>query len=294
MFKSYFKTAWRSLWKNKGHSAINLAGFALGMACCVVILVYVRHERSYDGYHRDIDRIFRISMDIRTKTANRLFAPISDTAGPALKADYPQVEASARVWPRLGRLVKRDPFVSYEDLCMFADGSLFDVLTIPLLKGDAATALVRPATMVVSESMARKYFGAADPLGQVLNVNGQDFEVTAVASDPPENTHLKYGLIASLATVQNERYMNNWHSTMFYTYLKLKPGVDPAVGYLVAMPLAFWLMGRWLERFAYRTSIGAGPFLAAGLVVIAAGWLAVGFQSVRAARSNPTDALRYE
>ena len=81
MFRSYLKTAWRSLWKHKGHTAVNLVGFAMGMACCVVILVYVRHERSFDDYHKDIDRVFRISMDIRTKTANRLFAPISDTAG---------------------------------------------------------------------------------------------------------------------------------------------------------------------------------------------------------------------
>ncbi len=235
MFRSYLKTAWRSLWKHKGHTAVNLAGFAIGMACCVVILVYVRHERSFDDYHKDIDRVFRISMDIRTKTANRLFAPISDTAGPALKADYPQVEASARVWPQSGRLVKRDAFVSYEDLFMFADSSLFDVLTIPFVQGDPATALVRPATLVVSESMARKYFGGTDPVGKALNINGRDFEVTAVAADPPENTHLRYGLIASMATVQGARYMNNWHSTMFYTYLKLKPGVDAAeFGKLIA------------------------------------------------------------
>ena len=235
MFRSYLKTAWRSLWKHKGHTAVNLAGFAMGMACCVVILVYVRHERSFDDYHKDIDRVFRISMDIRTKTANRLFAPISDTAGPALKADYPQVEASARVWPQSGRLVKRDAFVSYEDLFMFADSSLFDVLTIPFVQGDPATALVRPATLVVSESMARKYFGGTDPVGKALNINGRDFEVTAVAADPPENTHLRYGLIASMATIQGARYMNNWHSTMFYTYLKLEPGVDAAeFGKLIA------------------------------------------------------------
>jgi putative ABC transport system permease protein len=235
MFRSYLKTAWRSLWKHKGHTAVNLAGFAMGMACCVVILVYVRHERSFDDYHKDIDRVFRISMDIRTKTANRLFAPISDTAGPALKADYPQVEASARVWPQSGRLVKRDAFVSYEDLFMFADSSLFDVLTIPFVQGDPATALLRPATLVVSESMARKYFGGTDPVGKALNINSRDFEVTAVAADPPENTHLRYGLIASMATIQSARYMNNWHSTMFYTYLKLEPGVDAAeFGKLIA------------------------------------------------------------
>jgi len=226
MFKNYLKIAWRNFWKHKGYSFINLAGFSLGMACCIIILIYVRHERDFDSYHKDIDRIHRISMDIRTKTSNRLFAPISDTAGPALKSDYPQVEAAARVWPRQGRLVKRDDIVGYEDLFMFADQSLFEVLTIPLLHGDTRTALVRPGTLVVAESLARKYFGRDDPLGKVLDINGQKYEITAVAADSPENTHLRYGLIASMATVENEDIMNNWHSTMFYTYLKIKPGVD--------------------------------------------------------------------
>jgi putative ABC transport system permease protein len=226
MFKNYLKIAWRNFWKHKGYSFINLAGFSLGMACCVIILVYVRHERDFDSYHKDIDRIYRISMDIRTKTANRLFAPISDTAGPALKSDYPQVEAAARVWPRGGRLVKRDDIMNYEDLFMFADQSLFEILTIPLLRGDSRAALVRPGTLVVAESLTQKYFGRDDPLGKVLDINGQKYEITAVARNSPENTHLRYGLIASMATIQNGDFMNNWHSTMFYTYLKIKPGVD--------------------------------------------------------------------
>jgi len=228
MFRSYLKTAWRNLRKHKGHALLNLAGFALGMACCVVIFVYVRHERSFDDYHKDVDRVFRISLDIRTKTANRVFANISDTAGPALKADYPQVQATARVWPWRSRLVKREPLANYEDLFMWADASLFDVLTIPLKRGDPGAALSRPFTIVLSESMARKYFGEADPIGSVLDINDSKYEVTAIAADPPSNTHLKYGLIASMVTIEKRNWMNNWHSTMFYTYLKLKPGVDVA------------------------------------------------------------------
>jgi putative ABC transport system permease protein len=228
MIRNYLLTAWRNVLRHPGHSFINLAGFALGMSCCVVIFVYVRNERSYDAHHVDVDRVFRISMDIRTRTANRLFAPISDTAGPALEADYPQVEAVARVWPRSSRLVRRDDIVSYEDRFLFADARLFDVLTVPLLEGDPRTALVDPRSLVITAGLARKYFGTAGPVGRTLNVNGQDFNITAVAADPPPTTHLPYGLIASMSTIANERYMNNWHSTMFYTYLRLKPGVDPA------------------------------------------------------------------
>ncbi len=269
MIRNYLKIAWRNFWRHKGYSFINLAGFALGMSCCVIILVYVRNERSFDSYHKDVDRVFRISMDIRTKTSNRLFAPISDTAGPALEADYPQVEAAARVWPRSSRLVKRDEVVSYESLFMFADPQLFDVLTIPFVKGDPRNALDRPRALVVTERLARKYFGGADPLGKTLNINGQDFDITAVAADPPGNTHLKYGLIASMATIANEDYMNNWHSTMFYTYLKLKPGSDAAAFSKLASRLADkYVKARldgWGEVYHYFLQPVRGLHLAAPL-----------------------------
>ena len=134
----------------------------------------------------------------------------------------------ARVWPRSSRLVRCDDIVSYEDRFLFADAKIFEVLTVPLLEGDPRTALVDPRSLVITAGLARKYFGEADAVGRILNVNGQDFNITAVAADPPPTTHLPYGLIASMATIADDRYMNNWHSTMFYTYLKLKPGVDAA------------------------------------------------------------------
>jgi putative ABC transport system permease protein len=269
MIRNYLLTAWRSFRRHKGYSFINLIGFALGMSCCVVIFLYVRHERGFDRHHRDVDRVFRISMDIRTKTANRLFAPISDTAGPALAADYPQVEAVARVWPRPNRLVKRDDVVGYEDLCMFADPKLFDVLTVPLLQGDPRTALAGPRSLVITERLAKKYFGAADPVGRLLNINGQDFEITAVAADPPSTTHLPYGLIASMTAIANERYMNNWHSTMFYTYLRLKPGVDPAAfGKLVSRLADGYVKAQldaWGTEYRYFLQPVRGLHLAAPL-----------------------------
>jgi putative ABC transport system permease protein len=269
VFRNYLLTAWRNVRRHKGHSLINLAGFALGMSCSVVILLYVRHERSFDRHHENVGRVFRISMDIRTKTANRLFAPISDTAGPALAKDYPQVEAVARVWPRASRLVKRDDVLGYEDLFMFADAALFDILTVPLLRGDPRAALAAPGTLVITETMARKYYGAADPLGRTLNINGRDYEITAVAADPPPTTHLPYGFIASMATIANEGFMNNWHSTMFYTYLKLRPGVDPAAfGELVSRLADNYVKGQldaWGTEYHYFLQPVRGLHLAAPL-----------------------------
>ena len=110
---------------------------------------------------------------------------------------------------------------------MFADQEIFDILSIPFLQGNRQDALARPGTIVLSKGMARKYFGDEDPVGQPLEINGGNYEITGVVADSPVNTHVKYALIASMATLSGqEEMMANWHSTMFFTYLKVKPGVD--------------------------------------------------------------------
>jgi len=226
MLKNYLKIALRNFRRHKGYSFINIAGFAIGMACCLLILIYVRHELSYDRYHKDADRICRIVIDIRTQTANRVFALVSPTVAPALKADYPQIECAARAVPTSARLVRLEEKSFYEDRFMYADQELFDIFTIPFIQGIPQEALTRPSTLVISQRMAFKYFGSANPLGKTLNINQAEYEITGVIEDSPENTHMKYDLIASLKTLSNWSEMSNWHSTMFYTYLKLKPNVE--------------------------------------------------------------------
>ena len=226
MIRNYLKIALRNFRRHKGYSFINIAGFAIGMACCLLILIYVRQELSYDRYHEDVDRIYRVAIDIRTQTANRVFAPICPMAGPALKADFPQVEHMARALTATGRLVKRDEVFFYEDNFMWADPEMFDVLTIPLVQGNTKDALSRPDSLVISERMATKYFGNSDPLGKTLKINQRIYQVSGIVRDPPENTHLKYDLIASLVQLADWEEMTNWHSTMFYTYIKVRPNVD--------------------------------------------------------------------
>jgi len=227
MLKNYFKTALRNFLRHKGYSAINMAGFSIGMACCLLILVYVRHELSYDTHHKDGDRVYRIAQDIRTPTANRIFAPISPMVAPTLKTDYPQVKQAGRaLTTSQSRLVRREDTFFYEDRFMYADQELFEVLTIPFIQGNPQKALTSPHTLVISERIALKYFGYDNPLGKTLEINNETFEVTGIVADPPENTHLKYDLIASMETLSDWEEMSNWHSTMFYTYLKLKPNVN--------------------------------------------------------------------
>ncbi len=226
MLKNYFKIALRNFKRHTGYSVINIAGFATGMAVCLLILTYVRLELSYDTYHQDGDRIYRIAQDIRTQTSNRLFAAVSPMVGPTLKAEYPQVENAARVLPTGPRLVKQEEKLFYESHFMFADQDLFDVLTIPIVQGNPQEALTRPRTLVISERMAEKYFGRDNPLGKTLHIDQTDFEITGVAANPPENTHLKYDLIASMESLAKWSEMTNWYSTMFYTYLKVNPNVN--------------------------------------------------------------------
>ena len=226
MIKNYLKIALRNFQKHKGYSFLNIAGFSIGMACCLLILIYVRHELSYDKYHQDGERIYRIVQDIRTQTANRIFAPVSPMVAPTLKADYPQVEYAARIIPARSRLVRREATFFYEDRFMYADQELLDILTFQFIQGNPQEALIRPNTLVISQRIAHKYFGNVDSLGKTLEINQANYEITGVVKDSPENTHVKYDLIASLRTLKDWNEMSNWHSTMFFTYLKLKPNVN--------------------------------------------------------------------
>jgi len=226
MIKNYFKIALRNFRRNRAFSLINLGGYAVGMACCLLILIYIRHESSYDKYHKDGERIYRIVQDIRTKSANRVFAPIAPMVAPTLKSEYPEVKNAARILTTRPHLVRQENKIFYEDKFMYADQELFDVLTIPFAQGNSQGALTRPHTIIISQRMALKYFGETDPIGKTLEINKETYEITGVVVDPPSNTHLKYDLIASLETLADWEEMSNWYSTMFYTYLKLKPNVN--------------------------------------------------------------------
>ena len=231
MIKNYIKTTLRNLIRFKGYSFINITGFAIGMACCLLIFIYIRNELSYDRYHKDVERICRIVVDIRNQAGNRIFAPISPPVAPVLREKYPQVEYAARVlmpWWN-SRLVKYKNKFFYEDRFMYADPDLFNILTIPLIRGNARESLTRPNTIVISQRLASKYFDKGNPLGEILEINDKKFEITGIVQDAPENTHLKYDLVASLETLNDWEEMTNWHSTMFYTYLKLRPGVKTEV-----------------------------------------------------------------
>ena len=228
MFKNYLKIALRNLKKNIGSLFINTMGLAVGMACCVILSIYVIEELSFDKYHKDYKRIYRIYEEIKSNAATRKYAPIAWPLSPALLENFQQVEFSARVfgWGD-SFLIKNDNREFYEPFFKYADAAVFDVLSFKFIQGIPEKALIRPNTIVISERMADKYFRRIDVLGNILTIDDQDFEVTGVVEDFPRNTHLKLDFIASMKTLEGNPMFENWHGTECYTYIKLRSGVDP-------------------------------------------------------------------
>lgn len=228
MFKNYFKIAWRNLVKNKTFSLINIAGLASGLACFILIALYVADELSYDRFNKKADRIYRIHGDIVFGGNKLRLAVASDPMGAALKKDYPQVEEYVRFFNSQGsKLIKKGNEFINENNVAHADSTLFDVFTLPVIAGDAKTALNEPNTVVISESAAKKYFGSAEVVGKSIETddNGSTlYKVAAVIKDIPHNSHFNFNMIFSMDNVQYQ--WGNFLSNNHQTYLLLKPGTD--------------------------------------------------------------------
>jgi len=230
MFKNYMKIAFRSLKKHKGYSFINISGLAIGMAVCILIMMWILNELSYDKYHEKADRICRLTIDI--EVGSMLHTPVSLTAaGPALVKDFPEIITTARV-DRPNRVsVKYQEKIFQEADVGFAENAIFDIFTFPFISGDPKTALEAPNTVVITESMAKKYFDDKDPLGKILRFNNDtDFSVTGVVKDVPVNSHFRFNMLRSFQTLMAEGSVRDdmWFDLRFFTYLLLDENADPA------------------------------------------------------------------
>ncbi len=236
MLKNYLTIALRNLLRHKGYSAINVLGLAIGIACCVLIMLYVQDELSYDQYHEKKDRIYRLveSMTIAGRPIEAAVTP--PPWAPVLAKDYPSIEQITRIKPPNSRwLIRYEDKRFYERYFVFADASVFDIFTLPLVQGNGKTALAEPHTVVLSESMADKYFGNENPIGKVIN--GDDlytFTVTGIMRDLPKNSHFHFDFLASYASLApNNLYgepttmQNQGLSHNLYTYLLLREGYAP-------------------------------------------------------------------
>jgi len=227
MFKNYLKIAFRNLIRQKGYSFINITGLAIGIASCLLIFLYVQDELSYDRYNEKADRIYRVCIHgiVGSNEFNQTVtaAPMAQ----ALVNDYPEVEAATRFWNFGYPVLRYKDKVFSEERFFSADSNIFDVFTIPFIEGNPKTALNKPNTLVLTQSMARKYFGDEDPMGKVLNAdNRRDYIVTGVVRDVPHNSHFHFDFLASLSTYEVSR-STRWLNNNYLTYIVLRKGISP-------------------------------------------------------------------
>lgn len=229
MFFSYVKIACRNLWRNKGFSAINIFGLTLGIATCLLILLYVQHELSYDRFNKNANRIVRVVFRAKVQGQQLREANVFPPVAKTLLANYPEVEAACRLSNAGTTLLAYGDQAFLEKSLVFADPDVFRIFSFPLQRGDAATALSRPNSIVVTRVAAAKYFGKADPVGKIIEdkTHGIRYTVTGLMDAIPENAHFHFDLFASMAN-NPDAASASWMSSGYFTYLLLKKGTDAA------------------------------------------------------------------
>lgn len=228
MLKNYFKTAWRNLWKHKNLSFINIFGLVTGMACSLLIFLFVADELSYDRFHKDADRIYRVVKDFVNSDGSHLpDATTPPALAPEVQQDIPGIEHVTRVFPGWGNnflVTYKDKHI-YTEKLFRVDSSFFDIFTFPFMQGNAKTAFRQVHSVILTETVAKKYFGAENPMGKVLRIDRLgDMMVTGVLKDVPDNAHFHFDFLVPIRTFTNN-IDDNWRRYEFYTYIKLQPGV---------------------------------------------------------------------
>ena len=228
MLKNYLKIALRNMLKHKGYSFINITGLAVGMACCILILLYIQFEFGYDKFHKDADKIFRVAKDFRIKGEPASYGTATPpTLAPIILNDFPEVEHAVRLYGSKG-VIKYGEKKFIEEGIFYADASFFNIFTFPFIKGNPETALKYPYSVVLTEETAKRYFNREDPLGKTISFkNTEDFKVTGVIKVVPINSHFKFDILFSLATLEDTyskssyNALKNWWNHSYRTYIKI-------------------------------------------------------------------------
>jgi len=235
MFEHYLKTTFRNFWRYRGYSLINLFGLAIGLATCIIIFTYISYELNYEKFNKDYDDVYRLAVKGRFGEDFFNVAVSMPPLAVAVKRDFPEVRSFSLI-----ENYEENTFLAIDDKKFYVDGlyfvdtSFLDVFTFELLRGDPATALAEPNSLVLTEKIARKYFGDEDPMGKMLRLNDQtSMKVTGVLKDIPANTHMKFTMLGSLSTLMSDiregRYNDNWGSLFLHSYIRLHHGTDAAI-----------------------------------------------------------------
>lgn len=228
MFRNYIKIALRNIKRYKGYSIINIAGLAIGITCCILILLWVMDECSYDMYHDNAENIYRL-VNMETDVINNKQSVVTPIPlAPVIKAEIPEIQFTSRILRAGKMLLSRNDTYFYEDKGIMADPDFFEIFKFPFIRGDRKTALINPRSMVITEEMANKYFGPEDPLGKTLDVNHRSsYTVTGVIENVPRNSHFTFDFVRPFHLYREFGMdFSDWNNVSFYTYLTLKPGSD--------------------------------------------------------------------
>jgi len=226
MIRNYIKTAYRSLVKNKGFTILNVLGLSLGLASCLLITFYVVEELSYDRYNTKADRIYRVNEDLKLGENNVRYAVCMPPLAQALKSDFPYVENTVRIKNAGSRHIKKGAESILENNMAFADPSLFDVFTLPMISGSPASALAEPNTVVLTESTAKKYFNSTNVVGRTLTFDDNNaYKVTGVIKDMPRTSHFDFDFFISMSTWPDSR-SDEWLRSDYNTYVLFRDAAD--------------------------------------------------------------------
>ncbi|HET9824953.1 MAG TPA: ABC transporter permease, partial [Chitinophagaceae bacterium] len=230
MFKNYFRTAFRTLLRNKTYSIVNVVGLSLGLACAMLIILYVEDEISYDRFHQNVSHIYRVNRKIIRDNGNIDYSGYTGLfQGPKFTASVPEIQAFVRF--KNGQTdIKNGTDIHLQEV-FYADSNFFSVFSFPLLKGNPKSALREPNSVVITEEVAKKQFGTTDVLGKTLLLKNDStfvpYAITGVAKKCPQNSSIKFQVLLPLRTSQQDEQQNeNWFNFFLNTFVVLAPHAD--------------------------------------------------------------------
>jgi len=213
MIKNYLKTAWRNIWKNKVFSAINIIGLSVGMAACIVIMLFVGYEKSFDNFHtKNIYKLNEVQY-VGDQGASQKVGLSMFPMGPALRSEFPEIKNFTRVhWDTKYQLTQNDKRIFLPQV-FYVDSTFLQMFDFQLLRGDRQTALLKPHSALITEETAKKLFGDADPMGKRITHYSDDtatFIVTGILANVPKNSQLQFDALLSFSTIINPNMSKNW------------------------------------------------------------------------------------
>ncbi|MEP2774260.1 MAG: ABC transporter permease [Fulvivirga sp.] len=223
MLKNYVIIAFRNIKRQLGYSLVNIFGLAVGLACCILIGLYVKHELSFDRFHTEVENVYRVDLTFRSAQGEKKTFMTPTALLPTLKREFDEVKHGVRVFDVGGfsPVILQHGNVKYQEPeFFFVDSAFFDVFSFKLLAGNPSKCLTEPRSVVLTEYSANKYFGDNDPMNQVIKVDGNDYTVTGVVENTPDNSHFQFDFLASFSSLRAAK-QEIWSSANYATYIRL-------------------------------------------------------------------------